>query len=384
MISILWCILIDIGCPCDLQINNNKYFMQTFAFFVYLFIFQGMNKKVTIKDIARELGTTNSTVSRALNNHSAISEGKRRLIIEKAGEMGYEPNILARNLRQGASNVIGLIVPQINRVFFSNVIHGIETVARQEGFSVIICQSNEAADIEEENIKTLLGNNVAGIIMSLSKETEKPGFHREISGRNIPFVMFDRVLTDMETSRVLNDNFQGAYAVTEHLIDQGYREIVHFAGPSNINIYHDRREGFKKALEDHGFQVKREQVRDNVITKEAGYRETESLLKPAGEVDAIFAASDYSALGAMLCLQDRQVSVPEEIGVAGFANEPFTELVNLTSVEQHSSEIGKSAARLLFEGIAQDGAGKMNKEVIIKPELIIRNSTLKKKAYEIQ
>lgn len=343
-----------------------------------------MNRKVTIKDIARELGTTNSTVSRALNNHSAISAEKRRLIIDKAGKMGYEPNIIARNLRRGGSNVIGLIVPQINRVFFSNVIHGIETVARQKGYSVIICQSNEAAAIEEENIKTLLGNNVAGIIMSLSKETERPGFHREIASRNVPFVMFDRVFTDMDTSRVLNDNFQGAYAATEHLIGQGYRKIVHFAGPPNINIYQDRKEGFIKALKDHGLRVKGEQVRENVITKEAGFRETECLLQHAGQVDAIFSASDYSALGAMLCLQARHLSVPDEIGVAGFANEPFTELVNLTSVEQHSSEIGKSAARLLFEGIDQGSTAEMNKEVIIEPELIIRNSTLKNKAYEIQ
>ncbi len=336
-----------------------------------------MNKKVTIKDIARELGTTYSTVSRALNNHSAISEEKRRLIVDKAGEMGYEPNINARNLRQGGSSVIGLIVPQINRVFFSNVIHGIEIIARQKGFSVIICQSNEAAAIEEENIKTLLVNNVAGIIMSLSKETEGPGLHREIAGRNIPFVMFDRVFTDMDTNRVLNDNFQGAYAVTEHLINQGYSRIVHFAGPSNINIYHDRKEGFKKAMEDHGLPANREQVKENVITKEAGFLETDSLLRSAVDVDAIFSASDFSALGAMLCLQDRQVSVPDEIGVAGFSNEPFTELVKLTTVEQHSSEIGKSAARLLFEGIDHGGKGKKNKEVIIKHELIIRNSTLK-------
>jgi LacI family transcriptional regulator len=358
--------------------------MQTFAFFVYLFIFYRMNKKVTIKDIARELGTTNSTVSRALNNHSAISKEKRRLILDKAGEMGYEPNITARNLRRGGSNVIGLIVPHINRDFFSNVIHGIEIVARQNGFSVIICQSNEDAAIEEENIRTLLSNNVAGIIMSLSKETEVPGFHREITSRNIPFVMFDRVFTDLETNRVRNDNFQGAYEVTNHLIQQGYRKIIHFAGPPGINIYRERMEGYRKALADHGLPAHGDQVKQNVITKEAGLQETRLLLDRAMEVDAIFAASDFSALGAMLCLQERQVSVPGEIGVAGFANEPFTELVKLTTVEQHSSEIGKSAARLLFEGIEQGKDGNRKKELIIKPELIIRNSTLKNKHYEIQ
>jgi LacI family transcriptional regulator len=196
--------------------------------------------------------------------------------------------------------------------------------------------------------------------------------------------MFDRVLTDMDTNRVLNDNYHGAYAVTEHLILQGYSRIIHFAGPANINIYHERREGFRKALEDHGLPVNGDRVKENVITKEAGFLETESLLKSSAEVDAIFAASDFSALGAMLCLQDRQVSVPDQFGVAGFANEPFTELIKLTSVEQHSSEIGKSSAHLLFDSIDLGETDTMKKEVIIKPELIIRNSTLKNKAHEIQ
>jgi LacI family transcriptional regulator len=248
---------------------------------------------------------------------------------------------------------------------------------------VIICQSNETAAIEDENIRTLLGNNVAGIIMSLSKETREPGLHREIAGRNIPFVMFDRVFTDMYTNRVLNDNFQGAYATTEHLIAQGYKKIVHFSGPTNINIYQERKEGFKRAMEEHGLPVDGKQIKENVITKEAGIREAEKLLKDSPGVDAIFAASDFSALGAMLCLQEKRVSVPEKMGVAGFANEPFTELLGLTSVEQHSSEIGKSAASLLFEGIEDGNADKKVKEVVIKPELIIRNSTLKNKAYEI-
>jgi LacI family transcriptional regulator len=343
-----------------------------------------MNKKVTIKDIARELGTTYSTVSRALNNHSAISKETRKLVIDKAGELGYQPNITARNLRNGGSNVIGLIVPHINRDFFANVIHGIEVVARQNGFSVIICQSREDAAIEEENIRTLLSNNVAGIIMSLSKETETPGFHREITERNKPFVMFDRVFTDMETNRVRNDNFQGAYAVTQHLVRQGYRKIVHFAGPPNINIYRERIEGFRKALADHGLPAGGDWVRENVITKEAGFRETGFLLQQGNGVDAIFAASDFSALGAMLCLKERKVPVPGEMGVAGFANEPFTELVNLTTVEQHPSEIGKSAARLLFKGIDRDMEDDKKDELMIEPELIIRNSTLKNKNYEIQ
>jgi len=351
--------------------------------FIYLYDCLFMTKKVTIKDIARELNTTYSTVSRALNNNSGISKEKRRIILVKAKGMGYEPNIFAQQLRRGGSTTIGLIVPRINRVFFSNVIHGVEKEAKLKGFTVLICQSNETELEEKESIRTLLTNNVAGIIMSISKETGSPGLHREIIKRKIPFVMFDRVFRELETNMVLNDNYYGAYAVTEHMIEQGYRNIVHFAGPLTINIYRDRMEGYKKAMEERQLSVFPERIIENVITKDMGYESTGKLYDSDIEFDGIFAASDFSALGALLYLQSRGIKVPGGVGVAGYANEPFTELVQLTTVEQHSTEIGRSAARLLFEEIDEGGIKEMSKEVIIKPELIIRKSTLKKTNHEI-
>lgn len=320
-----------------------------------------------------------STVSRALNNSSGISEERRHMIIQMAKEMGYEPNLNARQLRNGGSNTIGLIVPHINRVFFSNVIHGVETVTKSKGYNVIICQSNENHMEETECIKTLLTNNVAGILMSLSKETKKPRLHREIQKRRIPLVMFDRVFKEMETDKVLNDNFHGAYAVTKHMLDQGYRHIVHYAGPLTINIYRERAEGFRKALEDEGLPVSQGCIFEHIITKDSGYEQTNKLIESAAKFDAIFAASDFSALGAMLCLQEKNIEVPAKVGVAGYANEPFTELLHMTTLEQHSTELGKSAASLLFESIGEGNIRQMHKEVVIKPELIIRKSTLKTK-----
>ncbi len=341
-----------------------------------------MKKKVTIKDIARELGTTYSTVSRALNNAPGIGEEKRRQILAKAREMGYEPNLFARQLRQGGSRTIGLIVPRINRVFFSNVIHGVETIARDRGYSVIICQSYEDRTREEENIRTLISNHVAGILMSLSRETVRTEPHMEILRRKIPFVMFDRVFSELETNKVLNDNFHAAIKMTEHLVGQGYKQIVYFSGPTNINIYRDRLAGFLKGMEDHGMDSANGQILDNVITREKGKKETDRMISKGYPFDAIFAASDFSALGAMLSLKDHQVKVPGDIGVAGFSNEPFTELLELTTVEQRSTEIGQTAARLLFEEIDSEQEG-MNKEIIIKSKIIIRNSTLKTGKHEI-
>ncbi len=342
-----------------------------------------MLKKVTIVDIARELGTTNSTVSRALTNAPGIGEAKRRLVLAKAREMGYEPNLFARQLRQGGSLTIGLIVPRINRVFFSNVIHGVETVARQHGYSVIICQSHEDRSLEQENIRTLISNRVAGILMSLSRETLRADTHLEILRRKIPFVMFDRVFNDLEINRVLNDNFSAARQLTEHLIGQGYRKLVYFGGPPELNIYRDRLDGFRKAVRQHARDGITGMVIDQVITKERGREETDRLIRDAVPFDAIFAASDYSALGALLSLRDHEIDVPGRVGVAGFANEPFTELLELTTVDQQSSELGMSAARLLFDGIdsGKPGAGK---EIVIRPEIIIRKSTLKQLYYEIQ
>ena len=338
-----------------------------------------MNKKVTIKDIARELNIAYSTVSRALNNKGGISEKKRNLILSKARELGYEPNLSARQLRGGNNYTIGLIVPSINRVFFSNIIHGVETEAKLNAYNVIICQSNENMQEETESINTLLRNNVSGILISLSKETVNNETHKEIRNRNIPFVMFDRVFRNLNVNIVINDNFNSAYAVTKHMIEQGYSSILHFTGPLTINIYRERTNGYKKALQDHGLPFRQDYILENVLTREKGFEETRKRLESETVFDAIFSASDFSALGAMMCLQEMGIGIPDEVGVAGFANEPFTDLMQLTTVDQHSIEIGRSATRLLFEEIERGPSGHLKKEVVIKPDIIIRNSTLKKK-----
>jgi LacI family transcriptional regulator len=267
-------------------------------------------------------------------------------------------------------------------VFFSNVIHGVESLARERGYSVIICQSHEERSREEENIRTLISNRVAGIIMSISGESGRAEPYREIIRRKIPLVMFDRVMPGLQTNRVLNDNQLAARKMTEHMISQGYRKIVHFSGPLNINVYRDREAGFTRALKAYGLEPAGGNLMANVITKESGKEETDRLIREGHDFDAIFAASDFSALGALLSLKEHNIRVPSEVGVAGFANEPFTELLEISTIEQQSTEIGRSATELLFEGIETDQSGP-EREIVIKPELIIRNSTIKTGNYEI-
>jgi len=339
-----------------------------------------MTKKVTIKDIAKELNTNYSTVSRALNNSSRISEETKKNVKSKALEMGYQPNSFAQQLKKGYSNTIGLVVPRINRVFFSNVINGVETIAKQNGFNVIICQSNENLQEEADSIQTLLNNNVAGIIISLSRESKDETSFKDILDKKVPFVMFDRTLKEVHSNQVINNNFKGAYEVTKHLIEQGYQNIAHLTGPLYVNVYAERLKGYKQALAENNIIYNDDLVVEDALTKQKGYAATDKLLKDKVKFDAIFATGDYAALGAMICLQEKNIKIPEEVGVAGFANEPFTDLIGLTTVEQFSTEIGKSAATLLFEDIQEKSLSR-DKNIEINPQLIIRKST--NKQYEV-
>ncbi|MBN1599319.1 MAG: LacI family DNA-binding transcriptional regulator [Bacteroidales bacterium] len=334
-------------------------------------------KTVTIDDIARYLNIATSTVSRALSDHHSISDQTKKLIKDTAKKLNYRPNSLAANFRKGKTKTIGLVVPRINRNFFSNVIHGVEYVANQFEYSLIICQSNETYKSELEAIETLMNNRVAGILISISRETRKPGHIKSVIEKGIPLVQFDRVFEEIKSNKVLNDNLNGAYSAVKGLIDQGYRRIVHFAGPYYINIYQDRYEGYKKALLDSGLTPDEKLVFENILTREEGYEKTMEIFGKANRPDAVFAASDFSALGAMIALKDMNIKIPGEVGVVGYANEPFTDYISpgLTSVDQHSVEMGQTAARLLFEEILNEDENYVPKTLTLKPDLVIRDSS---------
>ncbi|MCK4747649.1 MAG: substrate-binding domain-containing protein, partial [Bacteroidales bacterium] len=205
-----------------------------------------------------------------------------------------------------------------------------------------------------------------------------PGLHKEILKRNIPFVMFDRVFRSLEVNKVLNDNLQGAYAVIQHMIEQGYSEILHLTGPLTINIYKERTDGFKEALRNHGLPVQPEYIIEKVITKEQGYEEIRKRLKSGFPFDAIFSAGDFSAQGALLCLRDMEIKVPDQVGLAGFANEPFTAFLapSLTTVDQRGTEMGGMVADMFLNCEEKKSLSRECEKMVLKPELIIRNSSL--------
>lgn len=333
---------------------------------------------MTIHDIAARLNMSASTVSRALADNRRISEKTRERVKALANEMNYKPNQLASNLRRGKGKMVGVIVPRISRHFFSHVISGIETITNPSGYNLIICQSNESYETEVESLQTMLNNRVDGVVMSISGETLNNAHIKAAIEEKLPIVFFDRTPGGIDVDSVQNDNFTAGYEMTKHLISQGYRRIAHFAGPLDINIYRDRYNGYRKALDEENIPYDDSLVFENVITRPKGEETALKILKTGIIPDAVFSVSDYAALGALMIFKKNGVKIPDQMGITGFANEPFTELVEppITTVEQFGEEIGRNSARLLIDRL-EGGHKDASRLVSFKPRIIFRGSSLR-------
>ncbi|MFW5656148.1 MAG: LacI family DNA-binding transcriptional regulator [Bacteroidota bacterium] len=335
--------------------------------------------QVTIHDIARELNVSASTVSRALADHPRISKSTKDRIRKLAVKLNYSPNVIASSLRRGKGNIIGIIVPNINRHFFSNVIESIEREAGTAGYNVMICQSQEQYLKEVSHVQTMLNARVDGIITSISTETSDFSHFRAVIERGIPLIFFDRVVKSLSVSYVELDDYKGAYEAVSHLIDEGCKRIAFFGGPQHINIYNNRRQGYIDALLEHKLDIQSNIVFENVLNRAKGYEATASLFTSKNPPDAIFSASDFSALGAILYLKENGIRVPEDVAVAGFANEPFTSLTDpsITTVDQQAVKIGRLAASLFLEQVLDEHPFSVIRQEQVQPELIIRQSSVK-------
>lgn len=336
-----------------------------------------MSKKITIKDLAKELNTTPSTVSRALNNNSRISSEMKKQVLDLAKKLNYRPNSVASEFRTGQSKTIGVIVPRINRTFFANAIHGIETIAAEAGYNIMICQSNESYLREVDYVKMLINNRVAGIIISISKETKDEKHIIEAQSQGIKVVQFDRTLENINSSIITNSNSAGAKEIVLHMLNQGYRKIALFHGILNNNVYCDRVDGYMQAHAEFGIEPNRELLFDDTITRDQGHIAAVNLLSRRDDFDSIFSCSDFAALGAFIHLKEQGVDIPKEVGIAGFANEPFTELTSpsITTSEQSSSEMGQLAAKQIIEEITVPTT--INVHIQIPPKIKLRESTIK-------
>jgi LacI family transcriptional regulator len=304
--------------------------------------------------------------------------------LDTAEKMNYQQNIFALALKSGKSNNVGVIVPHINRNFFSSVIRGIEEELNPYGYHVIICQSYDTESKEMENLYALLNAQVDGILMSISNETVNfDPIINNVVKRNVPLIFFDRKKSLEGVSTVTINDFEGGYIATQHLIKQGCKRIAHLAGDSSLEIYQDRFGGYKQALLDHGFEYNEKYVIRLKSRVDAGREAIKSLLKLKYPPDAVFSSSDFTALGAIQELKLQGIKVPDDFCVVGFSNEPFTELMELSisSVEQYPLEMGKIAARVFLEQVTDSDNGyrkvKIEKKVVLAPKLLIRNSSSK-------
>lgn len=340
-----------------------------------------MSLTVTIADIAKKLNTTSGTVSRALNNHPAISEQTKKNVLKVAAQLNYRRNTIASSLRSGQTSIIGVIIPSAEINFFGSVVHGIEKMANKHGYNVLIYQSNESWEHEQKGIETFLNARVDGIMVSIAKETTDYKHFIAVRKTKTPIVFFDRADSEMNMDSVTIDDHKGAWLATTHLIEQGYRRIAHIAGPQHIDIFKARLNGYKAALKDAGIKYDRSLVYSGDVSIEAGRRAVLYFLSLDTRPDAAFAVEDFTALGAIKELKHHNVLIPQQFGIIGFANESFGEHItpSLSTIDQQTVNMGKEAFSLMLSLIEKKGSKKTDiQNKVLEPVPVFRDSSLRK------
>jgi LacI family transcriptional regulator len=335
---------------------------------------------ITIKDIARALNLSTSTVSRALRNSYEINAETKKLVMEYAERMNYRPNPIALSLRDSKSKSIGVIIPEIANNFFSQLINGIESIAYSLGYHTVIFQSQESYEREVANTNYLVSRKVDGLLVSLSSLTTDLLHFEELIEKGMPIVFFDRVPNDIETHKVVVDNFMGSYEATEHLIQSGRKRIAHITSPIYLSITTERLAGYRKALEDNGIAFDESYIK---YCHHGGKLTTENeaamldLLNMPEPPDAILAASDRLTSGCLSVLQKNHIKIPQEIALVGFTNIGVADLLNppLTAVVQPAMEMGQQAVDMLIRLIENPKKSSKFETRTFKTSLMVRESS---------
>jgi len=335
---------------------------------------------VTIKDIARELGISASAVSKALKDSYEISEKTKKLVLECAKKHNYQPNPMARSLKQGKSKALGIIIPTIDNNFFSQVINGAESVAYSKGYNIIMTQTHESYDMEVSNTDLLTIRAIDGLLISLSTETRDIAHLKKLHDQGLPIVFFDRVSNEINTHKIIADNFGGAYEATTHLIRSGYKKIAHITSSANVSITAERLKGYERALEESGIPLKEQYIKYCAY----GGRDVEEVQQALNELlelpdrpDAIFAATDRITTIALAQLHKMRVNIPGDIALLGFTNTQLAEVLNpsLTQVTQPGFEMGKKATEMLIQLIESRRPVEEFETVVLPTRLFPRDST---------
>ena len=332
----------------------------------------------TIKDIAKRLNLSASTVSRALRNLPDVKPETMKAVKELAKMWNYQPNPIAQGLVKKRSYNIGVIIPEFMIHFYAEALSGIYKVANEAGYNVMVCQTNETYKNELKSVKTLVGSRADGLIVAISKETNDFEHLNSLNLRKTPLVVFNRVNDAISASKVIFDDYKSGYKATRHLIDCGCKHIAHIAGPVNLQLSTERKNGYKKALGKYNLAYDEELVVPCDFTLEDGKEAMEKILQTGKKIDGIFTVCDAAAYGAMAVLKNAGYKIPEDVSVIGFTNEPFAKLIepSLSTISQPSYEIGETATHLLLKHI-ENKDEYIPETRIIETELIERNSTRK-------
>jgi LacI family transcriptional regulator len=335
---------------------------------------------VTIKDIGKALGLSTSTVSRALRGSYEISSETKKLVLEYAEKINYRPNPIALSLKERRNHSLGIIVCEIANNFFSQAINGIESIAYNRGYHVIISQSHESYERESVIVDHLASRSVDGLLVSVSSETKDFTHFKQLYDKGLPIVFFDRVANEIITHKVIADNFKGAYDATEHLIKNGFKRIAHITSAPYLSISEERLEGYKKALLKNDIEYDEKLVH---YCHHGGmiYDEVEDALqkifKLKQKADALFTAADRITTTCMQALQKLNKKIPDDIAVIGFTNTNLGELFTppLSVIRQPAFEIGQVATELLISMIESKRPVTEFQTKALQTELIIRDST---------
>ncbi|NQU51788.1 MAG: LacI family DNA-binding transcriptional regulator [Bacteroidetes bacterium] len=334
--------------------------------------------RTTITEIAKELGVSPSTVSRALNNHPAISDKTRKAVVKLAQKLNYQPNLLALSLLKKKTNTIGVIVPEITSHFFSSVINGIQDMVNPLGVNMIIGQSNESYEEEKNIVQTFASIRVDGFLISPSTQTKTFDHIEMLVNNNIPLVIFDRDCEGIEIDKVFVDEYNGAFQAVEYLIQSGCKRIAHIAGSLTLSTARHRMKAYKDALLKHNLPINEEYIiQSDGFTPEYGIEPTKSLLALSNPPDAIFAINDGVAIGAMHVIKEAGITIPDEISVIGFDDDPYSCYFkpSLSTVWQPTYEMGMLSARILMKRINNNNDLTKIRVESLFPELIVRGSS---------
>jgi len=337
------------------------------------------NSPITMKDIARDLGVSVATVSRALKDSPRISEAKRREIQEYAREHNFLPNVIAETLRKSRvqpNKVIGVIVPQFIHYYFASILKGVEEKASRRGYRIMVAQSDDKYEREVEICKSFYANKCCGIIVSMAKNTTKYDHFQKLIDMGIPLVFYDRICTGVNASRVVVDDYMGAYTAVTHLIDTGCRKIAYYGMVQSMEIDKNRFNGYEDALRKHGLKPNPDWLRkcDNRADAEVV---TPEILAQPDHPDAFFAINDDTAIGILYSAKKMGFDVPDDISICGFTNGNRAKACNpmLTTVEQRGVMVGEEAANILIGQV--EGSLPMDKveKRVVRTRLIIRGTT---------